>query len=801
MRRILPVLAVLLSWTASLHATGIVIPDEKYKLPPLAMLNHNVKVGIEDQATTTTIKQTFRNHTSQRLEATYVFPVPKGASVNKFKMKVNGKDMEGELLKAEDARATYTKIVRQTQDPGLLEYVGGNLFRMRVFPIEPNSDQEVSLSFTSVANKDSGLVEYVYPLKTDGKKTQTLKEFSVEASIKSQHGVQNVYSPTHAIRVDRVNDKEVKVVFEKEQAILDKDFQLFYSEGGKNDVGLTAVMHRPISKEDGHFMLLMTPTPKLSESSYVPRDMVFVLDTSGSMNKDNKIEQARKALTFMLTKLKPEDRFGLINFSTSVNKYREKLVDASSEQVEHATKWVEKLKATGGTAINDALAEAMEMRSEKDDARTFTIVFFTDGQPTIGETNIDKIIKNVESKNSANTRIFTFGVGEEDDINATLLDQLAERTRALSTFVRSKESIDEKVASLYTKISHPVMANIKLTTGSEDIKLTEMYPPQIPDMFHGGQVMVFGRYTGKGPVAIKLNGQVGKEKKEFVYELNFAEKTSDDKAFVEDLWARRKVGYLLDQIRLNGEKKELKDSVVELAKKYGIATIYTSWLVVPDGPMPVAQARAIDAKGGETKAPIALRSTGSSKPGNVKDFAKKAKSSGGAGGGLGREREAQMKNEASAPSSGYAPEDKNRKDGLAKMNTYGTAMDSLRKGDHKSLQINAQGVELSVQTNNLRNQSRLEQNAQRRVASRNCIEVGGVWIDEGFDAKTETVTVKAMSDAYFRILELFPETKDVFRLGNHLVWMTPSGKALVIDTNEGSEKMTDEDIKKLFTKA
>src|SRR5207248_472523 len=217
---------------------------------------------------------------------------------------------------------------------------------------------------------------------------------------------------------------------------------------------------------------------------------------------------------------------------------------------------------------------------DADESRTFTIVFFTDGLPTIGETNVDTILKNTLAKNSANTRIFTFGVG--DDVNATMLDALAEKTRALATYVRPEEDIEAKVSGLYSKISHPVLANLKLAT-TNDVSLSEVYPAQLPDLFHGQQLTVCGRFSGKGPSAIKLTGMVGKETKEFVYELTFPDKTNNDREFVEQLWARRKVGYLLDQIRANGEKKELVDEVVILAKRYGITTPYTSYLIVPDG--------------------------------------------------------------------------------------------------------------------------------------------------------------------------------------------------------------------------
>jgi Ca-activated chloride channel family protein len=822
MRRYLPVLAVLLACAGMARAHGLLIPEEK-TLPPLAMLNHKVTITVDDQVAVTQVEQTFRNHTDRQLEATYLFPVPKGASVNRFTMSVNGTEVKGELIEAAKAREIYTSIVRRTQDPGLLEYVGNNLFRMRVFPIPPKGDQKVTLRYNAVMEREGDLVEYVYPLKTDGKATSTLESFSITATIKSQHGVQNVYSPTHSITLQRANDREVQVNFEKNQGLLDKDFQLFYQLGDK-DVGLTALTYRPVSAENGYVMLLLTPKVELSKAYEVPRDMVFVLDTSGSM-RGPKMDQARKALKVCLENLGPKDRFGLINFATTVTRYRDELLDASSEQLAQANKWVDQLEATGGTAINDAMASALELRS-KDESRTFTVVFFTDGQPTIGETNPDKILKNVAARNTASTRIFTFGVG--DDVNATMLDQLAEQTRALATYVRPAEDISAKAAGLYARISHPVLANLKLTA-TNDVRFTEVYPPQLPDLFHGQQLIVLGRYSGKGPAAVRLTGTVGKDGKEFAYDVTFPDKTGDEKAFVEEIWARRKVGYLLDQIRLNGEKKELVDEVVALAKKYGITTPYTSYLIVPDGPLPVA-----GGPGGAGRIP-ALPGAGVNP--YFRGPAMGNGGFGGIGGGFGGGYALQPPASAPAPGHPAAPpkpvstfaKELEKDGGLAKGRekleertldlaakeakgelrqslddakqkkaAYDQARDAIAGRRIAEVQAGQLGVDLSVQMNNLRNQSRLEYRALRTVAGRNCLEIGGVWIDEQYNAKLPEVAVKAQSDAYFRILERHAEVKPVFQLGNHLVWVTPSGTALIIDASHGKEKLSDDEIDKLF---
>src|SRR5260370_22140470 len=241
-------LLVFLTFCGSIHAHGLLIPEDK-KLPPLAMVNHQVTITIDDQVAETRVEQTFRNHTARALEATYVFPVPKGASVRKFTMWVNGKETAGEMVEADKARQLYTEIVRRTQDPGLLEYMGNNLMRLRVFPVPANADQKVALTYSSVAPRESDLVEYVYPLKTDGTATPTLAKFSIQATIKSQHPLVNIYSPTHSITTKKNSYREVTVNFEREQGLLDKYFQLFYSQVDKDAV-LTSITHRSIRGQE-----------------------------------------------------------------------------------------------------------------------------------------------------------------------------------------------------------------------------------------------------------------------------------------------------------------------------------------------------------------------------------------------------------------------------------------------------------------------------------------------------------------------------------------------------------------------
>ena len=351
-----------------------------------------------------------------------------------------------------------------------------------------------------------------------------------------------------------------------------------------------------------------------------------------------------------------------------------------------------------------------------------------------------------------------------------------------------------------------------------------MYPPKLPDLFQGTQLVVIGRYTGSGHAAIKLTGMVGSERKEFVYEVNFPARTESEaaKEFVEPLWARRKVGFLLDQIRANGEKKELVDEVTALAKRYGITTPYTSYLVVPDGPMPVVPPH---------RPPIGRPRplTGPSVPGGpVFGFTPPGLApSGGFGGAGGKPmpvdyfaRE-QAKGDANALASNrglmYEREIKEAEGRLAgekdaakrivlakelqtyrdKKQTHDEANREF-KGGRTGYQTGKLGVDLAENSCALRNQERLTLTANRRVNGRQVLEVGGVWIDDGFKAEMKTVVVKAQSDAYFQILDKHAAMKDVFHLGNHVVWVAPSGTALVLDLNDGKEKLTDAEIDALF---
>ena len=369
---------------------------------------------------------------------------------------------------------------------------------------------------------------------------------------------------------------------------------LFYTVSDK-DFGLSLMTYRPDPDQPGMFLMLIAPKSEVAAKERMARDLVLILDTSGSM-AGNKIDQAKKAMQFALEKLEKGDRFAIIQFSTMAQTYAEGWTDASEENLKKAMKWVGEFTAAGGTNYSETLNKLFALKF--DEARPATVFFVTDGRPTVDATDPEAILKVVKENNKKGLRIFTFGVG--DDVNTKLLDRIGAETGGLPEYVREQEAVDAKVTRLASKMTHPVLTNLSLDISK--IKIADMYPKELPDLFRGGQIVIVGSYTGDGDAAIRLKGSVGAKTEEFVYESTFPKKSAD-KSFIGAIYANRKIGFLLDQIRLHGENKELKDEVVRLSLAYGIETPYTSYLVLEErGPVQAVRHQSQSDRGGRQRA-------------------------------------------------------------------------------------------------------------------------------------------------------------------------------------------------------
>jgi len=682
------------------------IPPPRPALEPARLVEHRVEARLRQGAVTNEATLVLHNPNATPYEGTLLYPVPGDAAVHGLSMTINGKPVAAELLSAEEARKLYEDTVRRLRDPALLEVAGRRLIRARVFPIPPNGHQTLRLTYSHYLAPEGGLLTYRYPLRAPCAAPGSLKKLSLVLDIESPLPIKSILSPTHRVDVVAQGERRAKVSFEAENTTPERDFILYVSLSDRA-VGLHLVTWREAGK-DGYFLALLGPGYEVSRTVRAgPRAVVFAIDTSGSMSTDDKIGQVRRALIYCLEHLDPGDRFNIIDFSTTARAFRPGLVPAGKAEVAEAVKYVRALEARGGTAIEKALQRAVEMG--KGVETPYVVLFLTDGKPTIGASDVPTLLKTVRAAGLKNLRLFTFGVGYQ--VNTHLLDRLARENHGDSTYVTPGEKVDRRVVALHKKLSHPALTDVTLAFAG--LHVEDVYPQKLPDLFYGSHLTVVGRYRGTGDKAVTLTGTVDGKRRTFTYEGAFAEKdTAAD--WLPRLWATRKIGYLLDEIRLHGDKKELRDEVVRLSKEFGIVTPYTSFLVLED-----VKAR-----------PRAQR---------------------GAGGRFMREHAEQMT--PAAPAA---------REGLLRAKSGRSAVDAaVGLGRMRRAEAPAESKDTAMGGDFAR--------GIRRVDGKTYYLLDGRWTVSTWDGRAETVKVKYLSDEYFRLARRHRALARAFALGPRVI--------------------------------
>ena len=571
---------ILTAWAGALRADGfIVVPRPPRPGPaspfPLEVTRHDVRVEIEGQVATTTVDQEFYNPNSSRLEGYYLFPLPAGAVIKDFSMWIDGRETRAELLDAARAWGIYEDIVRRLRDPALLEYDGRGVFKMRVFPIEPHGKKRIKISYHEVLETNNGNIAYLYPLGTEKFSSRAIPEVSVVVNIHFPAALAVVHCPTHPVTIARPAPGRATVSYSARDTLPDSDFRLFITpEAGRLAFSLLAF--RPTGQE-GTFFLSAVPNVHDGRAEVAAKDITFVVDTSGSM-AGRAMEQARSAITYCLGRLRRQDRFNIVRFATEAEALFPEALAAVPANIARAEEFVADWQAAGGTNCEEALKFALNEKGAP--GRSRMIVLITDGRPTIGETGEDALLRLVAKSGPEGNglRIFPVAIGSE--INTHLLDRIAERTHTFRTYIAAGEEIESGISRFYDKIASPVLSDIRLRV-SGNIRAARMHPREMPDLYQGSTLTVVGRYQGSGAATVTLSGRVDGRPKEFTFKADFPEKSLDHD-FLPPLWAARRVGFLLDQIRLHGEDRELVVEVTRLARRYGIVTPYTSYLIVED---------------------------------------------------------------------------------------------------------------------------------------------------------------------------------------------------------------------------
>jgi Ca-activated chloride channel family protein len=721
--------SVSLAATAPAKPAGVALQG----LGGVYIRSHRVNVTIDNQVAVTKVEQVFVNESQRPAEGTYLFPLPVGAAVSNLTMYINGQPVQAQLLDAKQAQQIYTETVRRMRDPALLQYVGRSAIQANVFPIPAGQERKIEITYSQVVTADSGLINYIYPLKTDYASPLPVQQVSVSVQVSSKDPISTVYSANPQIVVSRTDENHFTAGFEATGYRAVDDFSIYYGVAS-SDINANLLTYRASAGEDGYFMLMITPPTKVDTSRIIPKDVLVVLDQSGSM-QGQKWDQAKAAVSYVLKNLNPQDRFNAIVFSTGTRIYAKTLQPVS--EAPKAVDWVNGLEAEGGTNINAALTTAESML---DKSRQTVVLFLTDGVPTEGVTDAKAILANVAAAASPNLRVFSFGVG--DDVDTYLLDSISTTYHGTSVYVRPQENIETKVSALYNKITSPVMTALKLDFG--DMLAEDMYPAEpLPDLFAGSQLVVVGRFRQGGNAMVTLTGQVDGKTQTYTYKNLAFPDNAGGQAFIPRLWATRKIGVLLNQIRLNGQTPELVDSVVRLSVRYGIITPYTSYLI---------QEGDINAQtGGEQGQPM---------PVDIQPSAPGVSKSGGVSG-----NGAAMSN-ANAPVSGAAAVDT-----AQKANDQAGANQVAAMPTSTAIPLSGGGGGGAAEPAKDEKGTGHSNEPLKQVNDRTFVQRNGVWTDTLYtsDSKMKVVPIIFLSDEYFKLLEDHPDIKDYLAIGDHVI--------------------------------
>ena len=551
---------------SSLSAQGWVDPIRP--VPPtnitgrIERLRSTVQVNVSGRVARVTVEEWFRNNGPAMDEGMYHFPLPGEAVFSSYSLWQGDQELRGEAMDATQARSIYEAIVRQKRDPALIELAGQGLIRARVFPIGPGETRKITLKYTQLLERAGDAWRFRYI--GDKNRQNAPRSFRMEVDSAGRFG--DPYSPTHQVQVSR-RDNRFEITLADGSAGGGGDFELLLPLA-RGLVGVSLIPHHPAG-EDGYFMLLLAPGT--ADAAALRRDLVAVIDVSGSMSGE-KIAQARAALIQLLGSMREGDRFRLVAFSGGVRRYSENWTEVTPQNRRDAEAWIRSLDAEGGTNIAGALAEAFAAAPAEQ--ALGVIVFLTDGQASTGETDPERIAERAE-QSRGRFRVFSFGIG--DDVNTYLLDRLTERARGTTEYVRPGENIERAVSSLAAKVASPVLTDV--TVSGNGVELYDVQPGNLPDLFAGDEMVVFGRYrgVGSGERAVTVRGRRNGRQEEF--RTTFVDRDNDAARYIEQLWAARKAGALSREIRLRGQTRETLDALKQLALRYGILTEYTSYLV------------------------------------------------------------------------------------------------------------------------------------------------------------------------------------------------------------------------------
>lgn len=598
------------------NAVGLLTPSDQAQ--SLDLLNHEVSVVVEDGYVMTTVNQTFSNPHMHDMEATYSFPVPHKAAVSEFTYWIDGKPVTAEVVEKEKARQIYEGEKQAGRNTGLAEQDDYKTFDISVWPVRGNNDVDIRFSYIQPAKLDTGIGRYLYPLEEGGVDEEKLAfwtakqtvtgTFSFDLHLRTDYPVEAVRMPKHpgaqitreqdgswrihmnntglansvgkdanpdlqdARAIDEIGTEEGQATTSHNPVTLDQDIVVYWRQAQNQPARVDLVPYKADSSGRGTFMLTLTPGMDLQPITE-GRDWIFVLDQSGSMG--GKIATLSEGVAKALGKLRPEDRFRIIFFNDGTIELTSGFTPASSDQINQALNSIRSVQAGGGTDLYAGLKRGLVAL---DSDRTGAIVLVTDGVANVGTTETRKFLELMQQKD---VRLFTAIMG--NSANVPLLQPMTDASGGFAINVSNSDDIVGTLLQATSKVTHQALHGLKLDLTQKDgsLRVNDIRRRNNPSLYRGEQLVLFGHYWGNGEASLKLTGEISGTPVSYETSFTFPD-TARSNPEIERLWGYAQIEHDMETLALLGPDPDLKTSIVDTSKEYGILSPYTSMLIVQE---------------------------------------------------------------------------------------------------------------------------------------------------------------------------------------------------------------------------
>ena len=548
---------------------------------PIQIRDHHVNVVINNGFAMTEVQQTFFNPNSQDLEAMYSFPLPKSASLSEVTIYVGEREINGEVLEKQKARQAYEDEKSRGNETGLAEKNEFYTFDFKVHPVPANDETKVRFLYYQPLSIDTGIGRYLYPLEDGGTddagmsfwttNAKVENTFSVNLELKSAYPIGDVRIPGFeaAAQINELAEGHYKVEMQLTDMSLNRDFVFCYRLQDGLPGRVEVIPFRDNGSEPGSFMMVITPGLDLKPLTN-GMDYCFVLDISGSMQ--SKMGTFKRGVMKAIEKLKPEDRFRLVTFSSNASELTRKWLPASDQNRIKAQQMVDSLQSGGSTNLYAGLSLALD---DLDDDRAANIILVTDAVTNTGVVDpveFHKLLQKVD------VRVFGFLLG--NSANWPLMQTLAETTGGFYDSISNADDIMGKLMQADSKINYEALLNAEVKISG--VNVSEITDDSFKKVYRGQQLVLFGKYDNGGNARVTLKANLTGEDKTYATDFAFPDIDTDNPE-LERLWALAMIEKIEAQERIGAmPATESENAIRDLGLEYQIVTDHTSMVVMSD---------------------------------------------------------------------------------------------------------------------------------------------------------------------------------------------------------------------------